>query len=764
MLGVGNEVGGYTIEALLGRGGMGAVYLASHRRLKRRVALKVLVAELAADERFRERFIRESELAASLDHPNVVPIYDADEQEGILFIAMRYVEGSDLGAQLREGGPLPLARAFEIVRQVAGALDAAHDAALVHRDVKPANILIDRSGHVYLSDFGVAKRTTTAGLTRAGSFVGSVDYASPEQLEARPADARADVYSLGCVAYQCLAGEAPFARESEVATIKAHLLDPPPSLAPLYPELAAPLDEAIRTALAKLPEERYQRAGDFASALDLAVRSTQHAPEPKPPSAKPSAGMGAPTTVDQPVAPAPDRVGRTVRAIARHPSLRIGAAVGAVAVAVPALVVFLLSVPGMASLQVALGTRTPLDDPSLGTRLARSVLAPWLVQRSEVGSGYVGHYRYLSLPATAILVVVLAAAAALARRRLPRAGWMRPVALVASAASAATLVAILAETITYTTGEGASAATYSHSGGLYFVIALVETLVVGLFAFGIVGRLRQPVRSAVRAAAVLMLGLYLAAAIAFPVGVIAGGVRHASGADRPVRDLAAAGDWSAGAASAAVPLALGASAGLYTDAQPSPFTHLTADRTRLYTYRPKLAAYTASHQTGRLFGYAGTGGGLWRAIALLTALAVAACFALVSAWLVRRLGAPRAVDGLRHGLLFGGFAVAALIVLSWLSAMRIDTTAQGTVASATWGMRSAGVLQTGVELLILTGLGGLAYAALRPSAYRYSPSRGLRRRRVGTAAGGPESCRRCGMRFAGADDAFCLSCGAPRSS
>ncbi len=233
MLGVGNEVGGYTIEALLGRGGMGAVYLASHRRLKRRVALKVLVAELAADESFRERFIRESELAASLDHPNVVPIYDADEQEGILFIAMRYVEGSDLGAQLREGGPLPLARAFEIVRQVAGALDAAHDAALVHRDVKPANILIDRSGHVYLSDFGVAKRTTTAGLTRAGSFVGSVDYASPEQLEARPVDARADVYSLGCVAYQCLAGEAPFARESEVATIKAHLLDPPPSLAPL---------------------------------------------------------------------------------------------------------------------------------------------------------------------------------------------------------------------------------------------------------------------------------------------------------------------------------------------------------------------------------------------------------------------------------------------------------------------------------------------------------------------------------------------------
>jgi serine/threonine-protein kinase len=258
---------------------MGAVYLATHQRLGRQAALKVLVPELAEDDVFRQRFIRESQLAASLDHPNIVPIYDADEDGGVLFIAMRYVEGSDLREMLRKQGRLSAARTAQIVDEVAGALDTAHAAGLVHRDVKPANILIQEpGGKVFLSDFGVAKRTSSVGLTKTGSLIGSVDYCPPEQINGLPLDGRADLYSLGCVAFHCLAGQPPFLKETEVAVIQAHLVEPVPALSTVRPGLPLALDGVLATAMAKHREVRYANAAAFAAAFRVAIGSGAPAP------------------------------------------------------------------------------------------------------------------------------------------------------------------------------------------------------------------------------------------------------------------------------------------------------------------------------------------------------------------------------------------------------------------------------------------------------------------------------------------------------
>jgi serine/threonine-protein kinase len=255
---VGETFGSYRIESLLGRGGMGSVYLATHERLGRKVALKVIAPALALDEDFRARFLRESQLAASLDHPNVIPIYDADEIDGVLYLAMRYVSGPSLRELIRERGSLSREETARIVEQIGGALDEAHRAGLVHRDVKPANILLsERRDHAYLCDFGLSKRTTSKELTQTGSFLGSVDYCAPEQIEGRPLDGRADVYSLGCVAFHCLAGHAPYLRDSEFAVLQAHLYDPPPN----------DFGRAIAKALAKDPADRYPTAGAFAAAL-----------------------------------------------------------------------------------------------------------------------------------------------------------------------------------------------------------------------------------------------------------------------------------------------------------------------------------------------------------------------------------------------------------------------------------------------------------------------------------------------------------------
>ena len=213
---IGSELFGYRVEALLGRGGMSVVYRAHDLALDRKVALKLLASELAGDDRFRARFLRESRVAASLDHPNVVPIYEAGEAEGLLCIAMRYVEGTDLKRLLREEGALEPDRALDYCAQVAAALDAAHEHGLVHRDVKPSNVLITRSGHCYLADFGLTySAADRSDLTQTGHLVGTVDYAAPEQIEGKAVDGRADVYSLGCLLYECLAGSVPFAKDSD---------------------------------------------------------------------------------------------------------------------------------------------------------------------------------------------------------------------------------------------------------------------------------------------------------------------------------------------------------------------------------------------------------------------------------------------------------------------------------------------------------------------------------------------------------------------
>ncbi len=275
----GTTLAAYAIERLLGRGGMGEVYLATHEGLGRKVALKLLAPELAADPAFRERFIAESRLAASLDHPHIVPIYEAGEADERLFLAMRYVEGDDLGALIAAAGPLDPGRAVGLLAGIAAALDAAHDRGLVHRDVKPANILVARTAraeeHAYLGDFGLTKEQgSDAGFTRTGQLVGSIDYVAPEQIEGRPIDGRVDVYSLACVLYTALTGHPPYRRQTEVATLWAHVQAEPPRPSEQDPALA-PYDPVIATGMAKDPTARYQTAGELlAAAREAAATET----------------------------------------------------------------------------------------------------------------------------------------------------------------------------------------------------------------------------------------------------------------------------------------------------------------------------------------------------------------------------------------------------------------------------------------------------------------------------------------------------------
>jgi serine/threonine protein kinase len=268
---IGTELGGYRLGEPLGRGGTSVVYRAEHVRLGRQAALKLLSAGVGEAD-FRERFLRESQVAAALDHPSIVPVYDAGEAEdGLLYIAMACVEGSDLKTLLAAEGALPLRRALRIVGQIGAALDAAHSRGLVHRDVKPANILVAEGDRAYLSDFGVAKELASNGMTRTGSFVGTIDYCAPEQIEGRAVDGRTDVYALACVLYECLAGTPPFSRPSEVAVLNAHLHAPPPKLTRAAPGLPAALESVIEKALSKSPLDRYATCGDFLAAVRAAA-------------------------------------------------------------------------------------------------------------------------------------------------------------------------------------------------------------------------------------------------------------------------------------------------------------------------------------------------------------------------------------------------------------------------------------------------------------------------------------------------------------
>lgn len=269
---IGTEIAGFKIQEELGRGGMGVVYLAEQSSPRRRVALKILSPDLARDPAFRERFTRESEAAASVEHPNVIPVHASGESDGVLYIAMRYVQGEDLATLIHREGPLPSGRAVSICSQIAEALDEAHETGLVHRDVKPGNILVAKGDRAYLSDFGLIRRSKLeTGLTKTGQFMGTIDYCAPEQIRGEEVDGRTDVYSLGCVLYECLAGAPPFARETEIATLYAHLEEPPPSTTSSPSGPSRELDRVIGRAMAKRPGDRYATAGEFARAARHAL-------------------------------------------------------------------------------------------------------------------------------------------------------------------------------------------------------------------------------------------------------------------------------------------------------------------------------------------------------------------------------------------------------------------------------------------------------------------------------------------------------------
>jgi len=297
MLAAGDQVAGYQLGEQIGTGGMAVVYRALDLRLDRQVALKVLAPRLAEDDAFRQRFIRESRAASGVDHPHIIPVFEAGEAGGVLFIAMRYVSSGDVRSLIQSAGRLSLARTTAIASQAASALDAAHAHGLIHRDVKPGNILIDGSGgrdHVYLADFGLSKYSLAANtLTSTGQFMGTLDYVSPEQIQGQPADGRADQYALACTVVEMLSGRPPYKRDESMALLWAQLEAPPPVLTVLRPDLPAEVNEVMHTALAKSPADRYPTCLAFAAALSAAseasrpvrpaVREPTHLAAPVPP-------------------------------------------------------------------------------------------------------------------------------------------------------------------------------------------------------------------------------------------------------------------------------------------------------------------------------------------------------------------------------------------------------------------------------------------------------------------------------------------------
>jgi serine/threonine-protein kinase len=370
-LSVGTVVAGCRIEAVAGRGGMGVVYRATQLGLDRPVALKVIAPDYAADELFVTRFKAESRIAASIEHPNVVPVYEAGEADGLLYLAMRYVEGTDLRELLDAVGRLEPQRAARLMAQVASALGAAHRKGLVHRDVKPANVLITTGGgdeHAYLTDFGVAKALeATTGVTRTGALVGTPDYMAPERLEEGVGDGRSDLYALGCVLYQALTGEPPYPRENPMAKVFAHLNAPVPSAVDMSMDVPAALDEVAQRAMAKRAEDRFQGAAEMREAIMASIGASQEpgsdpggardpivAPteaiepaeavgeteplaesgpgEPPPPAAPPAARPGPPD--DEPLAEPFSAPGRAARALGRGPAAVLGIAALALAVLV----------------------------------------------------------------------------------------------------------------------------------------------------------------------------------------------------------------------------------------------------------------------------------------------------------------------------------------------------------------------------------------------------------------------------------------------
>jgi serine/threonine-protein kinase len=310
-LAVGSHIAGYRLAEQIGWGGMAVVYRALDVRLDRWVALKILAPEISRDDSFRQRFISESRAAAAVDHPHIIPVFEAGEAAGVLFIAMRYVGGGDVRTLIRRLGRLDAARATSIVGQVASALDAAHAVGLVHRDVKPANMLLDTGAgggypdHVYLSDFGLSKQAlATAGLTQTGQFVGTLDYMAPEQIESRLVDGRTDLYALACAAFEMLSGSPPFNRGQDLGLLFAQLSQAPPQVTERRPDLPRAIDQVLARAMAKSPADRQQSCLEFAASLRAACGLEWNASgqlQPGPPRAGAEqagpAGRAAPASV-----------------------------------------------------------------------------------------------------------------------------------------------------------------------------------------------------------------------------------------------------------------------------------------------------------------------------------------------------------------------------------------------------------------------------------------------------------------------------------
>jgi serine/threonine-protein kinase len=405
---IGSELAGYRIETLIGRGGMGVVYRAEQIRLGRKVALKLLAPEMAANAGFRARFEHESRLAAALDHPNIVPLYEAGEAGGLLFISMRYVEGTDLRKLLDADGRLEPHRVLTIAAQVAGALDAAHTRGLVHRDVKPGNILIAPgvaagAEHCYLTDFGLTKDTSSpVELTATGTFVGTIDYIAPEQIEGAAPDGRGDQYALACVLFECLTGYPPFPRDQEIVVMWAHLQDEPPAVTAERPDLPPAIDDVIARGMAKAPGERFASCTAMVDAartalatfaapvVDLTQERAKRAPESHaaaqtaPPAAAqtapPAAAQTAPPAAAQLAPLATPTVAPTRRITPR--GRRVVAALAAAAVVVAAIA------GALAGKGKGGGSdHPPAPTPATAGALQLSYGAPWVPDHAKPVAG-----------------------------------------------------------------------------------------------------------------------------------------------------------------------------------------------------------------------------------------------------------------------------------------------------------------------------------------------------------------------------------------
>jgi WD40 repeat protein len=383
----GTLLAGYRIESRIGSGGMAVVYRARDERLGRWIALKVIAPDWTHDEEFRRRFVAESRAAARVDDPHVIPVYEAGQADGVLFIAMRLVTGADLWEVLRREGALPPGRALDLLSPVASALDAAHAAGLVHRDVKPGNVLVDerpgRPDHVYLADFGLSKGAVAGiSLTGAGIPVGTPAYSAPEQVQGHDVDGRADQYALACVAFELLTGRVPYQRDQPLAVLFAHLSAPPPSLTAYRPGLPPRADEVMARALGKQPEQRYASCRDFTDALREAFglapyHSGGAGRGPVSPAARPVT-TEAPYRGPSPTGPAvpgrhtesgPGRDGPPRRS--RRRALAIALAVAVVAVGAP-VSWLLASSPGPSAARAPAGTQATPPDRLLATLAPRA--------------------------------------------------------------------------------------------------------------------------------------------------------------------------------------------------------------------------------------------------------------------------------------------------------------------------------------------------------------------------------------------------------